>query len=137
MRFLFIALLVASVASLYPASANAYTIHNLTGIKAKFHGEYCFPCFEGWIEDGESKSCPGDKTGCGGNTHISINRVDGYRLATYFGSEKRTCVVYSEVNVTAHGDLYAYKDHVEVRDDNGKYLYNGPWSFRICDRNED
>jgi hypothetical protein len=132
MRSVFIALLFSLTAPLYSFTANAYTIHNMTGISAEFEGEGCGPCFKEWIADGDFRSCPGDKRGCRNTTTVSIVNVrDGFTLA-YFGQINSGCFVDAPVEVTAHGDVYAYKDHVVVKDDNGKELYNGPWKTPRC-----
>ena len=127
MRSVFIALLFCLTAPLYSVTANAYSIHNMTGITAQFKGEDCLPCFKEWIVDGEIKSCPGDQRGCKNETEVSIVRVpDGFTMA-YFGQQNTLCLVKAPVKVTAHGDVYAYKDHVVVKGDNGSELYNGKW----------
>jgi hypothetical protein len=132
MRSLFIALLFCLTAPFYTVTADAYSIHNMTGISAKFKGEDCGPCFKDWIADGDTKSCPGDKRGCRNTTTVSIVDVrDGFTLA-YFGAQQGVCPIDAPVEVTAHGDVYAYKDHVVVKDDDGKELYNGPWHKPTC-----
>jgi hypothetical protein len=65
-----------------------------------------------------------------------VDLADGY-TAAYFGIQKpqdgsHICSIKAPVKVTAHGDVYAYKDRVEVTDDNGVLLYKGPWEARVC-----
>ena len=137
MRALYITLLFCLTTPLYSVRANAYSIHNMSGIAADFHGEECGPCFKEWIADGEVKSCPGNNRGCRNETSVYIvDLADGY-TAAYFGIQKpqdgsHICSIKPPVKVTAHGDVYAYKDRVEVTDDNGVLLYKGPWEARVC-----
>ena len=133
MRHLVIILVLTLAASLYSITANAYVIHNNTGINAIFYGEDCLPCFRGEIANLDTAACPGDKSGCGGDTTVSIS-ITGAVIASFFGLRPNTCYIKTPVKVTAHGDVYAYKDRVEVRNDQGELLYKGPWTIGYyCD----
>ena len=123
MRSLFIALLFCLTAPLYSASAKAYVIHNNTGFSGyPFKGGDCPACFEGRIEDGDTAACPGNEKGCRGETTIYIAKKQDY-----FG----WCKLTAPTKVTAHGDVYAYKNHVVVKNDVGMELYNGPWKIEM------
>ena len=101
----------------------------MTGISAEFKGEGCGPCFKEWIANGDIRSCPGNKRGCRNRTSVLIVDVpDGFTIPDYFGIQNaKGKAICAREAVTAHGDVYAYKDHVVVQDDKGNELYNGPW----------
>jgi hypothetical protein len=127
-----LALFLAALFSSF--SANAYVIHNMTGIEAYFEGEGCYRCWSGKLADGEKGACPGSESGCRGETYVYTTDdtpdnqkyfgMPGYHSS---GMERQLCGYGSPVRVTAHGDVYLYRDHIQVDDDNGKTLYNGPW----------
>jgi hypothetical protein len=134
MRYLLISLLLSIGASIYSVSAHAYVIHNMTGIEAYFEGEGCRRCWSGELADGEKGACPGSESGCRGETYVYTTNISTDNQK-YFGvpdyhwssSNLELCGYGSPVRVTAHGDIYLYRDHIQVDDDNGKTLYNGPW----------
>lgn len=130
MRHSFVILLLALTASLYALTANAYVIHNNTGIKALFIGDGCPACFRGEIENRDTAACPGNMSGCRGNTTVIIQVLaENFSLFDLLNEERvRYCNLVAPKDVTAHGDVYAYKDHVVVKNDQGIEIYNGPWS---------
>lgn len=130
MRQSIMILFLALSASLYSLTANAYVIHNNIGMKARFRGEYCDRCFNGRIENGDWGACPGSKRGCRNETEVSLHPEDG--VGEYMGM-RFLCWLKAGKNVTAHGDVYAYKDHVVVKNDEGIEIYNGPWKEGCSD----
>jgi hypothetical protein len=141
MRTLPLTLLLSLAATFSSFSANAYVIHNNTGVIAYFKAKnssiwVCFDCYEGWINNGDTGACPGNMDGCNEDMKITIKGVGKGYTWSYFGmpadqSQASACIT-SPVAVTRRGDVYAYKDHVEVRDDKDNLLYNGPWTWINC-----
>lgn len=130
MPSLFLTIVFSLATCLYSNAGNAYTIHNKIGLPATFKGEECPKCFEELIADGESKSCPGDVGGCRGSTEVWISDTSDKVSLSYFGLKEtgsKVCSVKAPVEVTAHGSVVAYRDRVEVINDVGDLIYNGPW----------
>ena len=128
MRHSLIILVLTLAASVYSITANAYVIHNNTGIDGEFNGGVCLKCFSGRIPNGDTASCPGDKGGCGGTTKVSLyvspSDMPYFGLKPYISEP---CYLETPVPVTAHGDVYFYRYTVKVIDDRGLTLYEGPW----------
>ena len=78
------------------STVHAYRIYNYTGQSELFKGEICVHCYSGTIASGESAACPGDDTGCRGETWISMQTVTACA-----GGPK--IFKYCPIQVDAHG----------------------------------
>jgi hypothetical protein len=141
MRTLSFALVIFFTALFSSLSANAYVIHNKTGATWYFYGadpggERCDRCYKGDIENGKTGACPGSLAGCRGYTQVFVGHAKDesqrskYNIWQYFHlSEDSSVSCFSNVtvnaNVTAHGDIYFYPDHVEIYNDTGQIIFNG------------
>lgn len=103
-------LLVAITSMALADSTLAYRVYNKSSQdRIEVWGQHCPKCFHAKISMGDSKSCPGDKKGCGGLTTISAIML--VPDSPYSNTEK--CQKCS-VRVPAHG-------WVEFVDDKGGF----------------
>ena len=84
------------------APAQAYRIYNLTGQDLRFDGESCKRCYSGVIKSGDSAACPGDDSGCGGTTYITLNPAGHEECKASTVSPVFT-TKYCPIPVSAHG----------------------------------
>jgi len=87
-----ISILFGMVLMLTAMHSNAYCIYNDGNKKISVWGENCSRCYKGDINPGGKGCCPGDKSGCGGNTWI-----------TYTGPHTPGVNYYCTAEVPAHG----------------------------------
>lgn len=105
-------------------ASDAYEIYNTGDRSREFHGEFCGACFHEWIPAFQSAACPGNETGCGGETKVYVR----YGM-THDDRAAETCWARSPTAVPQHGAVYFYDDKVEVFDADGKLLKSSPYMF--------
>ena len=98
LRTLFL-LLMAYFILYNTGQASAYCIYNFLNESADFHGEHCDRCFHGTIGAGQKKCCPGDESGCRGDTWISMTITIGGSTFALRVTREYTCAA----PVDAHG----------------------------------
>jgi hypothetical protein len=80
------------VLMIFAMNSYAYCIYNDGRKKISVWGENCPRCYKGDIQPGEKGCCPGDKSGCKGNTWI-----------TYTGPHTPNTMYYCTAEVPARG----------------------------------
>lgn len=84
-------------------SAYAYNIYNQSPYMIHAWGDICSECYEGNIDAWGKASCPGNDSGCGGNTDILVycGCSEGDAKTLYYR-------LRSPVEVSAHGWVEIY-----------------------------
>lgn len=114
---------IATGLSLFATMASAYTVVNNTGVNAYFAGQFCPACMKLNIPAGASRSCPADKSGCGGQTwvygfqgHNAVNRGPACYAAPTQRINSTDTIVFSK-------DGWAIYNSSGVRYATGQYEY--------------
>ncbi len=99
---------------------NAYCVHNDSSISLWVSGDFCYRCLLEIIQSGDSGCCPGQDSGCGGNTTIYVESGTNF-TGDWF---------YTPCQVTSHGDVFISGTNlnsllVTVYDDNHNLICAG------------
>lgn len=119
---------IATGLSLFATMASAYTVVNNTGVPAHFSGQFCGSCMKINIPAGASRSCPADKSGCGGQTWV-------YAYQGRFPSEKiggalgNYCYATPTQKINSTDTIVFSRDGWEIFNSSGVKYASGQYDY--------
>lgn len=118
LMFLFSALLVVMGAT----QAHAYCVYNNSqAYISEVHGEFCSRCLSTSLSPGGKACCPGDKSGCRGQTLITISVPNQpWQTGMHYGHCGAKVTAHGWVKIYGSGQFY----RCEVYNDSGNLISN-------------
>ncbi|MBP7341689.1 MAG: hypothetical protein PHG54_04240 [Smithellaceae bacterium] len=118
---------VLSAAALFfwgAAPARAYCVYNNSQSHiSEVHGEFCARCLNTSLAPGGKACCPGNESGCRGETLITVSVPNTvWQTGMHYGHCGKKVTAHGFVKIYGAGQLF----RCEVYNDSGSLIWSGP-----------